>query len=80
MIPPVAIERPKQSIALVNNLDHQCIRTSTSIPISCIISEGGSRSISNSSTYQLLCDNIATNVVSKSATFLVLVLAFLGGP
>ena len=36
----VAIKCPKQSIVLVNNLDHHCIsRASTDVPISCIISE-----------------------------------------
>jgi hypothetical protein len=71
---PVAIECPKQSIVtvLVNNLDHQCIKTSTNVPITCIISEV--------EKFQLLCDNIAASVVSKSAARLVLVLAFLGGP
>jgi hypothetical protein len=50
---PVAIECPKQSIVLVNNLDHQCIKTSTNVPISCITSE-----VEKS---QLLCDNIGHN-------------------
>ncbi len=73
---PVAIECPEQKIVLVNNLDlqHQCIRTITNVPISCIISE-----LEKS---QLLCDNTISPLmsVSKFSCMLVFVLAFLGGP
>ena len=69
---PVAIEYPKHSIMLVCNLDHQCIRTSTNVHISCKFSE-----VENCQLLEII---FATNILSKSVACLVLVLAFLGGP